>query len=287
MRCSSPVRIKDPNDSKNYIYVRCGHCTACHIEYQNYWRLRAVYEMQKHDWNLWCALTYDDVHLSLQNLEYEQDVRFSHLGRLGKIDSLEKDEMKLFWKRLRKALAPMRIRYMQCGEYGDRFGRPHYHAIIFGLSPDHPIFKGFLYVPSRKGYVGHLPQWPFGEFWFSSKPADEKNAAYLAKYIHKKKTGKMKRVYEEQNINSEFFSVSNRPGVGSEVIDENAKYFFNHPYVQVNGRKMNMPRYMVERLNDMNGDFKEIHRYEVMQHLKASNFNGEQQERNLKRVVQD
>ena len=144
-----------------------------------------------------------------------------------------------------------------------------------------------IYVPSRKGYVGHLPQWPFGEFWFSNKPASEQNAAYLAKYIHKKKTGKLKRIYEEQNINSEFFSASNRPGVGSEVIDENADYFFNHPYVQVNGRKMNMPRYMVERLNDKNGDFKEIHRYELQKHLKASNFNGEQQERNLRRVVKD
>ena len=27
-----------------------------------------------------------------------------------------------------------KIRYFACGEYGDRTARPHYHAIVFGLS---------------------------------------------------------------------------------------------------------------------------------------------------------
>lgn len=285
MRCSSPVRIKDPNDSKGYIYVRCGNCKACRLEYQNAWAKRAELELKSHDDNLWVALTYDPVHLSLQNLEYEEDTSLSHLGRIGRIDSLEKDELKLFWKRLRKAVAPIKLRYMQCGEYGDRFNRPHYHAIIFGLSPLHPVFSSLHYDAKRKGYVGVLPIWPFGDFWLSEKPATINNAQYLAKYIQKKHKGKdAERYYSEENKNPEFFSVSNRPGIGFEKITQFADFYSTHPYYVRNGRKTTLPRYMVEKINDVNGDFKEIVRYEKQQHMNSGNFNGKQQERNLKHV---
>lgn len=287
MQCSHPIRIKDPNDSKNYIYVRCGNCTACRKEYQNQWKIRAELEMKAHDDNLWVALTYDPVHLSLQNLEYEQDVKFSHLGRLGRFNSLEKQELKLFWKRFRKAVSPIKIRYMQCGEYGDKFNRPHYHAIIFGLSPEHDIFKGLKYDKRRKGFVGYLPMWPFGEFWLSEKPANIKNAEYLAKYIHKKHKGKTaQRYYDEQNINPEFFSVSNRPGIGADKIDEFTRYYETHPYYMSNGHKLGLPRYMVERISKEAGDFKEALRYAHEQILKkrTQKFNGTQQERNLNHV---
>lgn len=245
-------------------------------------------EMKKHDYNMWCALTYDPLHLSLQNLEYEEDVQFSHLGRIGKYNSLEKQELRLFWKRFRKAVAPLKVRYMQCGEYGDKFGRPHYHCIIFGMSPDHPIFKGFVYDHERKGFVGHLAQWPFGEFWYSDKPANIKNAAYLAKYIHKKHKGKSAaKYYSDLNINPEFFSVSNRPGIGAETIDENADYFFSNPYFRFGDKKFSLPRYAVERLDRQNGDFKASVQWYNQQHRKIHDFNGEQQERNLRHVIKD
>ena len=291
MQCSHPIQIPDPDNKANMITIRCGHCRACRIEYQNQWKIRAEMEMQKHDWNMWCALTYDPVHLSLQNLEYEEDVQLSHLGRVGKFDSLEKQELKLFWKRFRKAVYPIKVRYMQCGEYGDKFGRPHYHCIIFGMSPDHKVFKGFVYDPSRKGFVGHLPQWPFGEFWYSEKPATLQNAAYLAKYIHKKHKGKdAAEYYSELNINPEFFSVSTRPGIGSEVIDDNADYFFTNPFYRVGDKKMSLPRYAVERLSRANPEFKAAYDWynaENRKNLNFIGFNGDQQERNLAHVIKN
>lgn len=46
----------------------------------------------------------------------------------------------LFTMSLRKVnrkVYPMKqLRYYACGEYGERFGRPHYHYIIFNLHPD-------------------------------------------------------------------------------------------------------------------------------------------------------
>lgn len=48
---------------------------------------------------------------------------------------VSKDELQRFFKRLRRRIEPRRLRYYACGEYGEKYGRPHYHAAIFGLAP--------------------------------------------------------------------------------------------------------------------------------------------------------
>lgn len=41
--------------------------------------------------------------------------------------------LQLFMKRIRKSVAPQKLRFFGVGEYGDFSGRPHYHVILFGL----------------------------------------------------------------------------------------------------------------------------------------------------------
>lgn len=52
-------------------------------------------------------------------------------------NQLEPKDVQAFWKRLRARLHPQTVRYYVCGEYGDRTGRPHYHAAIFGAGFHH------------------------------------------------------------------------------------------------------------------------------------------------------
>jgi hypothetical protein len=47
--------------------------------------------------------------------------------------SLEKRDVQLFFKRLRKA-SSTKIKYYVAGEYGGKTKRPHYHAIIFNAA---------------------------------------------------------------------------------------------------------------------------------------------------------
>lgn len=49
--------------------------------------------------------------------------------------SLDVRELQLFFKRLRK-WSDVPLRYYAAGEYGENNGRPHYHAIVFGLAND-------------------------------------------------------------------------------------------------------------------------------------------------------
>lgn len=92
----------------------------------------------------------------------------------------------LFMKRLRWRIGTHRqIKFFHCGEYGERTGRPHYHACIFGYDfPDKVFYK-------RAGS---------GDLLFSSSLCDElwakgfatigavtfESAAYVARYVMKK-----------------------------------------------------------------------------------------------------
>ena len=50
--------------------------------------------------------------------------------------SVRKDVMQRFMKRLRMKIG-VPVRYLLCGEYGEKRGRPHFHILLFGYAfPD-------------------------------------------------------------------------------------------------------------------------------------------------------
>jgi hypothetical protein len=74
-----------------------------------------MHELEYHDSAVFVTLTYDDDHV------------------LDVDGSIRRDEFQNFMKRLRERVSPRRLMYYACGEYGGKTGRPHFHAIIFGL----------------------------------------------------------------------------------------------------------------------------------------------------------
>lgn len=148
----------------------CGQCIGCRKEKARQWAVRIMHEAQMHPSSCFVTLTYDDEHR-----------RDDH--------ELSKRDLQLFWKRLRKQLG-VRIKYFACGEYGERSGREHYHAIIFGTA-----FEGDRKL-WRKKHGKREPLWSsptlskawknglalFGEVTFAS-------AGYVAAYTLKKQTG--------------------------------------------------------------------------------------------------
>lgn len=112
--CKKPVYLKQLGHR-----VPCGHCRACRLRLRSEWSLRMVHELDSHrHLALFVTLTYDNDHLPSDG-------------------SLKVRDIQLFYKRLRKALGPVKIKHYTCGEYGPRTMRPHYHAIIFGLNMSH------------------------------------------------------------------------------------------------------------------------------------------------------
>ena len=106
--CYKPVSIYDKHTGGR-IEVSCRKCLECMQVRANEWALRGHFELLEHEENCFITLTYEN-----------NPVR------------LHKEHVQLFMKRLRKSIAPKKIKYFSCGEYGDRGLRPHYHIIIFG-----------------------------------------------------------------------------------------------------------------------------------------------------------
>ena len=110
VQCTYPKWIM-----KHGIHVPCGRCRACRIARAREWATRVLHEVEYWPDSSFVTLTYSEDHLP-------------------KSWSVEKAEFQRFVKRLRRGLDDRRLRYYGCGEYGENNGRPHYHAILFGVN---------------------------------------------------------------------------------------------------------------------------------------------------------
>lgn len=248
MKCIYPERLPIREDGRvvDYLYIPCGHCPACQENYKNDWAVRVKHELSSFKDSVFLTLTYNDVHLSLQNLEYDNGYR----------NSVEKKELSDFLKRLRRRLGVDKIRFFACGEYGDEkyTHRPHYHILIFGISNENDIFKDKNPV-YRKGkidhyYIEHWPVWPHGQVEVSAQIPNENSAKYITKYIAKNKDKNTRLKYEYLRIKPEFLQMSRRPGIGYYGILKHAKFYMSHPYGVIGKSKVKLSRYIIEKVEE-------------------------------------
>lgn len=239
MQCTSPIflssrnkggknRFKDfhavvytRSDGSHYheegCYVPCGQCIACRLNYGKFWSIRLMDELRCHDSACFATLTYDNDHVS---------------------KSLVKRDIQLFWKRLRKE---RKVRYFCCGEYGDTFGRPHFHAIIYGVSP-----QEFDLIQKHwdKGYI-------------KLGTVTEDSCAYVCKYMTKKIKGKEAvEKWKEENpgFEQEFVLMSRRPGIGGDPSPELIRFMKENGFVWRKTSKSALPRYWKEKFGIVTGN---------------------------------
>lgn len=223
--------LRDALDDRT-VTLACGSCIGCRLERSRQWAVRCLHESQMHQSNVFLTLTY-----SPENLP--------------KDGSLNKKDFQNFMKKLRKKFPDQKLKYYMCGEYGEKNLRPHYHVCLFGLDfPDKKLwktYKGQQYFTSetlnkiwQKGYA------VIGDVTFES-------AAYVARYISKKITGKKSLDHYTQynketgeiisELLPEYNDMSRREGIGLTWI----KKFFTDVYpsdqVIVNGRPCRPPKY--------------------------------------------
>jgi hypothetical protein len=116
-----------PNDR---LKIPCGRCVGCRLEKSRQWANRCMLELQYHESSFFVTLTYDDDHVPVTYYSENDD------GEARSALTLRFRDLQLFLKRLRKEHYYERLRFFACGEYGSTTYRPHYHAIIFGLTLD-------------------------------------------------------------------------------------------------------------------------------------------------------
>lgn len=168
MKCKAPINIIDGHGYN--VFARCGQCLPCRIRRQSGWALRNQLELQMHCDAAFLTLTYKP-EVCPETLDYT--------------------DFQLFLKRLRKQQGP--IRFFCVGEYGTKTGRPHWHAIIYGM-------------PGQKKAHWRTRLWPHGFAYIGT--VTTASIAYVARYCLK-----FGEKGEEALMRS-----SLKPPVGSNVI---------------------------------------------------------------------
>lgn len=198
----------------------CGQCIGCRLERARMWAVRCVHEASLYENNCFITLTYDDKNLPENG-------------------SLCLKDFQSFMKRLRKRSSHS-IRYFHCGEYGDKFARPHYHALLFNHDfTDKKLFSernGFRTFTSES--LSEL--WPKG-FSLVAGVSFE-SAGYVARYSLKKVTGEKAEDYYGPMV-PEYATMSRRPGIGKEWFTKYAGDVYPRDSVIINGSHSRPPRY--------------------------------------------
>lgn len=273
------------------ILIRCNQCTGCRLLRSSHWATRCWHESKTHTYNCWLTLTYADEHLPQRydtglihpvtkkpiysgSLHKEHPQKFIRALRkaLGRrvscilhsytatafptlttrpSSTLQSDghpvEPDIKLVRLKPTL-----RYYYGGEYGEKYGRPHYHLCLFGIDFDdkqyvHTTELGYkLYESPTLTKLWKYGQHSIGELTWET-------AAYTARYIMKKITGKrQKEHYEIIDKDTgeilctklpEYNDMSRKPGIASTWLDKYHNDVYNNDNVIVRGKKTRPPRY--------------------------------------------
>lgn len=223
------------------VTVPCGQCIGCRLENSRQWAMRCMNEadMSYSGKNTFITLTYDNENIPNRYLiGHDQEKKPIYGGQLVK------EHFQLFMKRLRKKYVPLnpydkktqedlynkhaerhRIKFYHCGEYGEKYSRPHYHAIIFNHDFEDKVESGknkanILYTSKELSDL-----WPFGIHAIGAVTFE--SVAYCARYVTKKINGKLKEehykrfdinqegeIVNEFSLKPEYATMSTKPAIG-------------------------------------------------------------------------
>ena len=259
MSCFRPLTAFKPVDggpisffeksNHREIQIPCGQCIGCRIRKREEWAVRCYCESKMYRDNAFITLTYDDDHLPPDG-------------------SLNYRHFQLFMKRMRKHYGPFRF---MCGEYGERFDRPHYHALMFGLSVDDRVKSNSLYS-KHDIYDSPSVREMWGQGNISIGEVTYESARYCAVYATKRITGdRAEEHYGRVNtitgeisyIEPEFAHMSLRPGIGFPWLAKYWKdaYVSGANAVIIGGKRKVIPRYFDTQMEVIAAEVLESHQF--------------------------
>lgn len=203
-----------------------------------------------HEENSFITLTYNDQHIP---------------------DGFDLDytDFQKFMKRLRKKFHPKKVRFFACGEYGETFTRPHFHACLFGIS-----FNDRLYFKTTKAGAKIYTSKTLDRLWTDSSGnpigyatvgnVDFESAAYVARYTFKKELGRDGKSHyqfidpetgEVHDRQPEFVRMSlggrgGQGGIGTPFYEKYKADIFPRDICVIQGKEMKPPKFYYKKLKE-------------------------------------
>lgn len=249
------------------IKVPCNDCVGCHLQYSRDWAIRNMHEASLYSSSCYVTLTFSPKFLPDDNgLHYSifQSFMKSFRERFTGCDLVSHPYFGQIDKRWNKPYPEFYkpLRFYMCGEYGEKRGRPHFHALFFNFDfPD----KKYWYT-SRDGFKVYRSAeleklWPYGHSEIGS--VTFQSAAYVARYIMKKAKGRDKEYdYVDPETgcfrNPEFTKMSLKPGIGEGWLRKYYSDVYPHDFIVHNGARLRPPRYYDKKYFDLTKKIREV-----------------------------
>lgn len=182
---------------------------SCRIDKQNEWADRINFEC-KGKRSSFVTYTYND-----KNLPANGSLRYTDIRR--------------YLERLRIELGKQdrKLKYYVTGEYGEKLGRCHYHAILIGLD-----YKNDANLIASK--------WEFGQV--QVLPAMQGSIRYTLKYMLKQQHGQQaKEIYDDNGLERPFGHMSK--GIGKQWLNEHIEELRENGGYYVRGKLRPLPEY--------------------------------------------
>lgn len=232
--CLSPISIKLPDTCVSATYRRltgqinrlsrqlvpCGHCLECLKAYQNSWKVRLIEESKMHKYCHFVTLTYNEKSVPIHKHCIEVPCQGSEGDNFTLLDEVKvrvvcKEDVQKWLKRGRTNLSrqfgkEIRFRYFCTSEYGPRTFRPHYHLLIFGLTP---VEMSVMCNDWRNKY-GFVSVSQF------AGQASGKVAEYVSKYCSK---GQFESPYVREGLAPKTFHLSSK-SIGLSYVERMKRF---------------------------------------------------------------
>lgn len=196
-----------------YEYVPCRKCEECISLHKSQWCFRVLAETDHCYNSQFITLTYDDDHILP-----DKSVSVRHV--------------QLFFKRLRQNVKhwypefdvkKYPVKYFLLSEYGGKFGRPHYHLILWNC----PLTKEEIELSWRNGFI-------------KSGTTTPKSVQYCLKYFAIKEKA-------PQGRHPNFCCMSKN--IGKDWLSDNLFYVKSYVTLPGSGARIPIPKYYKDRLN--------------------------------------
>lgn len=214
-----------------FFEVGCGKCEICKVEKSKQWTIKGYCESKTWKNATFLTLTYNNENLpedrklcrahmqgfwkKLRYHLYKNTKKASQIDLTLERSNLEELEInpleEIFCKRKRNKKP---IRMLNCGEYGPKTKRPHYHAVVWNFKP----MDLRRYSKDRRGYwlfTSKKINQIWGKGYVIIGNAETDTVSYVARYC----TKKFARTEEEQQRmkqkkQTEFIGASSQGFIG-------------------------------------------------------------------------
>lgn len=211
--CAAPVFVWATGpDGPQKLPAPCGNCKHCRWSKRQAAANAVQMEVDRSEWALWVTLTIaPDVGArpgQLREDGLDQRLEPKLMQRFQKVCRIHQKRQNFAWTGRRCTS----WRYIQCGEYGGKKGRAHYHAVIFGAGDKPDWMTNLAYrLPTPPGEMQRLavPEWQWGHITVREQ-VDGGVAFYLSQYMKK-------------NGAKAWSSMSNRVAIGGAYMIDRAR----------------------------------------------------------------